>query len=151
MSITKRQNIIHSDGANPWAYLIFHSLTALYIQTQRGQDSPAYWNHAQVNLECLLIIWTPSLDAWYLLLLFCFQVGPTKKPFSTDKQWLTNSPCDSFHINNDLQAVHVAVLVVHLFSKYLMRMYYELDAMETYVGKVKVVALRNSPSNMQDK
>ena len=45
----------------------------------------------------------------------------------------------------------MAVLVVHLFSKYLMRMYYELDAMETYVGKVKVVALRNSPSNMQDK
>lgn len=57
----------------------------------------------------------------------------------------------TFHISNDLQADHVAVLVVPLFSKYLMSIYYELDAMETYVGKVKVVALRNSPSNMQDK
>ena len=49
----------------------------------------------------------------------------------------------TFHISNDLQAVHVAVLVVHLFSKYLMSICYVLDAMETYVGKVKVIALRN--------
>lgn len=56
---------------------------------------------------------------------FFFQVGPPKKNLSQQ-------------IRSDLKTVHVALLVVHLFSKYLMNIYYELDAMETYVGKVKL-------------
>ena len=44
----------------------------------------------------------------------------------------------SQQIRSDLKTVHVALLVVHLFSKYLMSIYYELDAMETYIEKVKL-------------
>lgn len=44
----------------------------------------------------------------------------------------------SQQIRSDLKTVHVALLVVHLFSKHLMSVYYDLDAMETYVGKVKL-------------
>ena len=44
----------------------------------------------------------------------------------------------SQQISSDLKTVHVALLVVHLFSKYLMSIYYELDAMETYIEKVKL-------------